>query len=70
MAITDDIISEVRENPGLTAMEITLNIFGRRYPHANVVRLQCRLLVDAGRLKRRGKGGPYDPFTHHLPRAT
>jgi len=26
MAITDDIISAVRESPGLTAMEITLNM--------------------------------------------
>ena len=69
MAITDDIISAVRESPGLTAMEITLNIFGRRYPHANVVRLQCRLLVEAGRLKRRGKGLQGKEFTYYLARA-
>jgi hypothetical protein len=30
MAIADNIISEVRKKPGLTAMEIAVNIFGRR----------------------------------------
>jgi hypothetical protein len=69
MALADDIISVLRKKPGLTAMEITLTIFGRRYPHAYLVRYRCRQLVDAGRLERRGKGGQDDPFTYCLPGA-
>jgi len=51
-------------------MEITLNIFGRRHPYAQIVRYHCRRLVDAGRIKRRGKGRQHKPFTYYLPRAT
>ena len=69
MVIADDIISAVRENPGLTAMEIALNIFGRRLYYRPVYQA-CRRLVDAGRLKRRGSGVEGDPFTYYLPRAT
>jgi len=70
MALIDDIISVVRKEPGLTAMEIAVNIFGRRHPYTQRVNAGCRDLVDADRLERRGKGGPRDPFTYHLPRAT
>jgi hypothetical protein len=70
MTLADDIINEVRKNPGLTAVEIAVNLFGRRHPYAGAIRYQCQLLVDAGRLKRRGKGGSPDPFTYYLPRAT
>ena len=67
MALPDDIINELRKQPGLTGMEITVNILGRRQ-YFHVVHRECRRLVDAGHLKRRGKGGPRDPFTYHLPR--
>jgi hypothetical protein len=60
----------LRKKPGLTAMEITLNLFGRRHPYANCVRIECTRLVDAGRLKRHGKGYLPKPFTYYLPRAT
>jgi len=70
MALADDIISELRKKPGLTVAEITLHLFGRRYPYANAVRLQCTRLVDAGRLERRGRGGTRHPITYYLPRAT
>ena len=69
MVIADDIISVVRENPGLTAMEIALNRFGRRLYYRPVYQA-CRRLVDAGRLKRRGSGVEGNPFTYYLPRAT
>ena len=66
MSMVDDIVNEVRQNPGLTAMEITLNIFGRRHPYMQRVNQSCRRLVDAGRLERRGKGKPGNPFTYYI----
>ena len=68
MTIAVDIMNELRRNPGLTVMAITLNIFGRRNPYMQRVNLACRRLVEAGRLERRGKGGQGDPFTYYLPR--
>ena len=70
MALIDDIINEVRKEPGLTAREIAVNIFGRRHPYTQQVNNKCRDLVDADRLERRGKGLAHDPFTYYLARAT
>jgi hypothetical protein len=66
MSMADDIIEELGENPGLTAIDITINIFGRRYPYKHRVNNECRRLVDAGRLERRGKGGNADPFKYYI----
>jgi hypothetical protein len=68
MAIADDIINELRKKPGMTAVKIAVNIFGRRQYYPKVYR-ECRRLVDAGRIERRGKGGQDDPFTYCLPGA-
>jgi len=46
----------------------TMNIFGRRQ-YRQVVNYECRRLVKAGRLERRGKEGNGDPFTYHVPKA-
>jgi hypothetical protein len=70
MTLSDDIIDELGHRPGLTAMEIAVNIFGRRHPFTQKVKNACRLLVKTGRLERRGKGGQSDPFTYYLPPAT
>ena len=51
--IADDIMSELRQNPGLTAMAITVNVFGRRHPYNRKVNDECRRLVELGRLERR-----------------
>jgi hypothetical protein len=67
LTIADEIINEVRQHSGLTAMEITLNIFGRRHPYKQRVNGVCRRLVEAGHLERRRKGGPDNPFTYYLP---
>ena len=69
MTLGDDIINELRQKSGLTAMELTVRMFGRRQYHRKVYQ-ECRRLVKAGRLERRGKGGFRDPFTYYLPRAT
>ena len=68
MTIADDIMTELRQNPGLTAMAITVKIFGRRHPCNRKVNDECRRLVEAGRLERRGNGRQGDPFTYYLPR--
>jgi hypothetical protein len=68
MKLADDIINELHKRSGLTAMEIAVNIFGRRSRY-NAVHRACRGLVDAGRLVRRGKGRQADPFTYYLPGA-
>ncbi|WP_027584314.1 hypothetical protein [Bradyrhizobium sp. Ai1a-2] len=64
--VADDILREVRGKPGLTAGAIVLLLFG---DEAALRRNSpvCRRLVDNGRLIRRGKGGPSDAFTYHLP---
>jgi hypothetical protein len=68
MTIADDIMTELRQNPGLTVMAITVNIFGRRHPYNWKVNDECRRLVEAGRLERRGNGRQGDPFTYYLLR--
>ena len=68
MTLADDIINELRQNSGLTVAEITLNIFGRRYPYKQKVSRECQRLVQADRLERRGNGGQGDPFTYYMPR--
>jgi hypothetical protein len=65
MTLADDIISELHKRSGLTAMEIAVNIFGRRQYYRKVYQ-ECRRLVDAGNLERRGKGVQVDPFTYYL----
>ncbi len=67
MTIADEIINELRQHSGLTALEIAVNIFGRRHPYQQRVNHACRF--DGGRLERRGKGGPGDPFIYYLPAA-
>jgi len=67
MTIADKIITALRQHSGLSAVEIAVNIFGRRHPYTQRINHACRRLVDAGRLERRGKGGPGDPFTYYLP---
>jgi hypothetical protein len=66
MSMADDIMGEVAKNPGLTVREITVNIFRRRQPFQQMVRQECRHLVDAGRLERRGRGGYGDPFKYYI----
>jgi hypothetical protein len=41
MSMADDIIGELDENPGLTVIDITVNIFGRRNPYKQRVNNEC-----------------------------
>jgi hypothetical protein len=69
MTLAHDIINELRKKSGLTTMEIAVNIFGRRQYYRPVYQ-ECRRLVVAGHLERRGGGVQGDPFTYYLPRPT
>jgi hypothetical protein len=70
MTLADNVMNELRKRPGLTAMEITVAIFGRRHPYYRKVHQECRRLVNAGDLERRGKGAQNDPFTYYLRLST
>jgi hypothetical protein len=63
MTVADDILDEVHRQSGLTATEIAVRVYGRR-SYQQKVSQNCRRLVEAGRLERRGKGGQGDPFTY------
>ena len=54
----------IRESPGLTATAIAQALFGHD-GYSQRVNAECRSLVFAGRVERRGGGGPADPFTYH-----
>jgi hypothetical protein len=56
MTIADKIMNVLRQHAGLTAIDIAVNVFGRRHPYKQRVNHACRRLVDEGRLERRGKG--------------
>lgn len=67
MTLADNILNEVNRESGLAETEIAVRIFGRRDPNRKRrVNTACRYLVEAGRLDRRGKGGPGDPFTYRI----
>jgi hypothetical protein len=66
MTVADDVLDEVHRESGLTAVEITIRVYGRR-ANLQTVNKNCRDLVEAGLLKRRGKGRAGHPFTYHLP---
>jgi len=66
MTVADDILDEVHRKSGLTATEIAVRVYGRR-SYLQKVSQNCRRLVEAGCLERRGKGGQRDPFTYHPP---
>lgn len=67
MTVRDDILDEVRRKSGRTEAELAALLFGRRNGYQQRVNSTCRLLVAERELERRGKGGPGDPYTYHLP---
>jgi hypothetical protein len=70
MTVADDILALVQRKQhrlNLTEEDIAEMLFGQNNGYQQRVNSDCRLLVDAGKLERRGKGGPADPFTYHTP---
>jgi hypothetical protein len=61
--LIDDVERIIRQKPGQTAAEIAFELFGLN-GYAERVGAQCRALVRFGRVERRGKGEPGDPFRY------
>ena len=62
--LLDEVESIIREKPGLTATQIARELFGRN-GYAERVNHSCLALAQVGRIERRGRGGPGDPFTYY-----
>jgi hypothetical protein len=62
--LLDDVERIIRTKPGLTATQIARVLFGAD-GYAEQVNYSCLRLARAGRIERRGRGGPGDPFTYH-----
>jgi len=66
MTVANDILRVVMAQPGLSAEGIAGKLFGDKATMQRV-NAACRKLVEERRLVRRGRGGPSDPLTYHLP---
>jgi hypothetical protein len=62
--LLDDVERTICANPGLTATQIARVLFGAD-GYAEQVNHSCLGLVRVGRIERRGRGGPGDPFTYY-----
>ena len=62
--LIDTIESTIRNNPGLTARQIEMLLYGDK-GHGELVHGYCRVLLRLGRIERRGAGHPGDPFKHY-----
>lgn len=70
MTIADDILALVERKQHrlkLTAEDIAEMLFGQAGGYQQRVNSDCNLLVDRGKLVKKGNGGPADPFTYSLP---
>ncbi|MHC2338195.1 hypothetical protein ACVIW0_007484 [Bradyrhizobium sp. USDA 4454] len=65
MTVADDILREMWGKAGLTAAAIA-ELLSDDETQIERVSPVCHRLVENGRLVRRGRGGPSDPFTYHL----
>jgi hypothetical protein len=56
----------IEKGPGRTESQLAEAIYGRqgRQPYVNQ---DCRLLLSAGKIRRQGDGGPWDPHTYYQP---
>ena len=68
MTLADDIVALIRRKLrlSLTDEDIADMLFGQHHAYQQRVSSACRQLVSEGRLVRRGRGVPNDPFTYHL----
>ena len=63
MTMADVLIFLVEKAPGRTETELAEAIYGLGANQQNVNE-DCRMLADAGRIARRGRGIPDDPFRY------
>ena len=62
--LLDDVERTIHEKPGLTATQIARMLYGAN-GYAEQVNHSCLALTQVGRIERRGRGAPGDPFTYH-----
>ena len=55
----------VEEQPGLTQLELSKELFGAEKGYQQRVNEDCRLLVDGGKIEQRGQGGSADPYRYY-----
>jgi predicted transcriptional regulator len=53
----------IQKGPGRTEMELAQAIHGDK-AYQQRVNQDCNMLVNAGKVERRGGGGPGDPFRY------
>jgi hypothetical protein len=63
LTLADVLMFLIEKGPGRTEAELAEAIFGDR-AYQQRVNGECRLLVDRGRIERRGTGDPSDPFKY------
>lgn len=62
--IKDKLAELIRARPGLTATELSEELFGSKEGYQQRVNQDCNLLLDDGVVERRGEGGRSDPFRY------
>lgn len=62
--LVDDVEQLIARNPGLTATQIAARLYGLD-GYQERMGLALRQLWRSGRIERRGKGGPGNPFIYH-----
>jgi len=62
--LLDDVERTIRNMPGLTATQIARALYGPN-GYAEQINHGCLALAQVGRIERRGRGGPGDPFTYY-----
>jgi hypothetical protein len=62
--LLDDVERIIKEKPGLTATQMARLLFGSN-GYAERINGACRILERSGRIERRGRGGPGNPFTYY-----
>jgi hypothetical protein len=66
MLIKMDVVQYlIGQGPGRTAVELAQAIHGPLGYQQNVNQ-ECEMLTHAGRVERRGAGGPTDPYRYFL----
>ena len=63
MRLKDEVEALVKRSPGLTEAEIADELF-KSDGYQQRVNSVCRELIAQGRISRRGRGGPAEPFRY------
>jgi hypothetical protein len=62
-ALSEVLVFLIEKGPGRTEIELADAIGDRALEHQ--IGAECRRLVDQGKIRRRGVGSLFDPFTYY-----